>query len=308
METTSLGDGSFRERIPCIWMQAGVVSRKRCDKDYDCYLCPFDFAMGKAVEKNSKLRKQGKTPKGKRGEFVSWKEKLRGKPSSSRPCIHHMKGRIRFRPCTDDYKCGSCEFDQFFNDQYTVHAVVKPIDFFAVRGFKVPQGYYLHHGHAWTKIEHGSSVRVGIDDFASRIFGPLDSIEVPLMGKEVRRGQPDITLHRGKHSSKVISPVTGVVKAVHAELREDARFAGEDPYTEGWLMILHAGELREDLRHLMLDRESSSFLQGEVDRFYELMEEVAGPLAADGGNPAADIYGAVPQLGWERLTGLFLRT
>jgi glycine cleavage system H lipoate-binding protein len=31
--------------IPCIWMQAGVVDYKLCDRDYDCELCPFDEAL-----------------------------------------------------------------------------------------------------------------------------------------------------------------------------------------------------------------------------------------------------------------------
>jgi hypothetical protein len=39
-----------------------------------------------------------------------------------------------------------------------------------------------------------------------------------------------------------------------------------------------------------------------------MIEEVAGPLAADGGHFAEDIYGRLPSLGWERLTKAFLRT
>jgi len=39
-----------------------------------------------------------------------------------------------------------------------------------------------------------------------------------------------------------------------------------------------------------------------------MMEEVAGPLAADGGQLGQDIYGSLPQLGWDRLVQGFLRT
>lgn len=31
--------------IPCVWMQAGVVDYKLCDRDYDCDHCPFDEAL-----------------------------------------------------------------------------------------------------------------------------------------------------------------------------------------------------------------------------------------------------------------------
>jgi hypothetical protein len=39
-----------------------------------------------------------------------------------------------------------------------------------------------------------------------------------------------------------------------------------------------------------------------------MIEDVAGPLAADGGNLSSDIYGALPELGWNNLTKNFLRT
>jgi glycine cleavage system H lipoate-binding protein len=31
--------------IPCVWMQAGVVDYKLCERDYDCDHCPFDEAL-----------------------------------------------------------------------------------------------------------------------------------------------------------------------------------------------------------------------------------------------------------------------
>ena len=37
-------------------------------------------------------------------------------------------------------------------------------------------------------------------------------------------------------------------------------------------------------------------------------QEQAGPLATDGGFLSDDIYGKLPQLGWEKLTKLFLHT
>jgi hypothetical protein len=39
-----------------------------------------------------------------------------------------------------------------------------------------------------------------------------------------------------------------------------------------------------------------------------MVEQAAGPLAADGGHLVGDIYGALPELGWMNLTKRFLRT
>jgi hypothetical protein len=39
-----------------------------------------------------------------------------------------------------------------------------------------------------------------------------------------------------------------------------------------------------------------------------MIEEVAGPLAADGGYLQEDIFGNIPDLGWKNLTKTFLKT
>jgi glycine cleavage system H lipoate-binding protein len=232
---------------------------------------------------------------------------MKALPPAQRPCIHHLKGRIRFRTCTNEYLCSSCEFDQYFYDDHTVHAVVRPVDFSEIRGFKVPQGYYLHNGHAWARIEEESSVRIGIDDFALRLLGPLDRVEAPLLGKVVKQGKPHIALARGEHRATLLSPLSGVITAVNPELRERGNLADQDPYTEGWVMTLHPQDLRKEIKDLMIAQQSLEFLEEEVDRLHGLVEEVL-PLAADGGHLGKDLFGAMPQLGWERLTRAFLRT
>ena len=52
---------------PCLWMQAGVVSRKFCEIDYDCSPCRFDKTLRRAALRNKKLREQGETPKREAG-------------------------------------------------------------------------------------------------------------------------------------------------------------------------------------------------------------------------------------------------
>ena len=46
----------------------------------------------------------------------------------------------------------------------------------------------------------------------------------------------------------------------------------------------------------------------EVSNLEGMIEEVAGPLAADGGFLADDVYGNLPDLGWDNLTKKFLKT
>lgn len=293
---------------PCIWMQAGVVPFKHCQLNYQCTACRYDKALRRVAEENRMLRKRGVPPHGRRARIVAWKDRLRELPSWKQPCLHSMKGRIEFRACTNDYSCVDCEFDQFFYDQFTVHAVVKPVAELNIEGFKIPQGYYLHRGHAWVKIEEENTVRIGLDEFAARTFGPFSRIDTPLMGKTVHQDQSEIRLIRGENGANLLSPVSGVITATNPRLLEDAQVENRNAYTEDWLIRVHADNLRRDLKNLMISDETATFLTEEVERLYQVIEAAAGPLTVDGGRLGSDIYGKLPQLDWRTLTRTFLRS
>jgi hypothetical protein len=62
------------------------------------------------------------------------------------------------------------------------------------------------------------------------------------------------------------------------------------------------------MNKLMTDQNSLAWINEEVSHLENMIEEVAGPLAADGGHLADDIYGNLPDLGWDKLTKKFLKT
>jgi len=296
------------DRSPCLWMQAGVVRHKYCSTYYDCTACRFDRVMLRASDENRTMLGKSKSYEKRRKGIVHWIEKLKERPPSKRPCIHHMKGRIDFKNCSHEYRCANCEFDQYFYDQYTVHALVKPVEVLNVQGFRIPQGYYLHKGHAWVKIEEGSTVRVGLDDFALKLLGPLENVEAPLVGKQMKQNISQIVLKRDEKSAGVLSPVSGVVTDVNTKLREEGSLANRNPYTDGWVVRLHSESLRNELKDLYIGPESKEFMGKEISRLYDVIEESGGLLNIDGGYLGEDIYGNMPLIGWERLTRLFLRT
>jgi len=308
MDSIRLENRSTEKQRLCIWMQAEVVQRKFCLSNYECPVCRFDRALRRVCDENKRLRKQGKIPTGRKGRLVLWKDKFKQRPSWKRPCLHHMKRRIDFKACNRDYKCGDCEFDQYFNDQYTVHAVVRPVDFMDIEGIKIPHGFYLHKGHAWVKVEEGAEVRIGLDDFALRVLGPLDGIAAPLIGKTLEQNRADIIMRRGSNQATVLSPVDGVVTAINPKLRNEGRLANQDPYANGWVLRVHSKNLRKDLQNLMIGSEAKDFFKQEVHRLYRVIEDSAGPLAADGGQLGNDIYGSIPRVGWNRFVKLFLHT
>lgn len=301
-------DTHHRSMPACLWMQAGVVKRHRCSRDYDCPACRFDRVMRHAADENQRLRRAGIRPTGPRSRIVSWREKLKALPPNRQPCLHTMKGRIDFRPCTHAYRCTDCEFDQYFQDQYAVYADIRPVAVMEVGGIQVPQGYYLHPGHTWARLEQADTVRVGVDDFARRLLGPPERIEAPLVGTRLSQGRCAIRVHRGGRETLLVSPLSGVVTDVNLSLGARCGPAHRAPYTQGWVLRLHADNLRQELKALMMGGETPTFFDQELHQLFGEIEDCCGPLATDGGFLSEDLSGNLPQMDWNRVMRKFFRT
>jgi glycine cleavage system H lipoate-binding protein len=286
-------DKQAKAANPCLWMQAGVVKFKNCDNYYDCTSCRYDQAMDQKVAK---------------GKQISWQAAMKKRGDLDRVCRHSLTRRIEKRICAYDYECAKCDFDQYFEDVWTTKAKAYPGEILKVKGFDVPMGYYFHNGHAWACIESGGYIRVGLDDFALKVLGQADAFDLPLMGKELDQNKVGWGLKRRHNLADVLSPVDGVIMEVNSKVRENPRLANHEPYGEGWLFMVRTPDIKDTMKKLMVDQDSLTWMNAEVKSLETMIEEVAGPLAADGGYLADDIYGNLPDLGWDNLTQKFLKT
>ena len=85
--------------------------------------------------------------------------------------------------------------------------------------------------------------------------------------------------------------------------------ANQDPYGEGWLMVIEPTKLRSNLHNLLFDEEGMVWMEEEAERLAGLVADETGhKLAAAGGRIVDDIYGQLPEIGWERLIHEFLLT
>jgi len=106
----------------------------------------------------------------------------------------------------------------------------------------------------------------------------------------------------------VLSPVDGVIVEVNSKVRENPQLANREPYAGGWLFMIRTPDIKGTMNKLMIDQNSLAWMNQEVTHLESMIEDVAGPLAADGGYLAEDIYGNLPDLGWDNLTKKFLKT
>ena len=118
-------------------------------------------------------------------------------------------------------------------------------------GFQVPENVRYHAGHTWALSESRELVRVGIDDFASKLIGKIESIAVPQRGRWVRQGQKIWTIFRDGKSVDMVSPIEGTVTDINEAVMKNPELARKDPYGEGWLLTVQAPDSKINFRNLM---------------------------------------------------------
>jgi len=99
--------------------------------------------------------------------------------------------------------------------------------------------------HEWARRE-GSVVRVGITHYAQDALGDIVYVDLPSPGTEVAAGQPFGEVESTKSVSDIYSPVSGSITERNARLEEAPDLVNQDPYGEGWMVLIeptNSGEL-----------------------------------------------------------------
>ncbi len=285
----------------CIWMKAGVVNFRICDSAYDCNNCAFDKGMRKAMKIGDGDDSKDIAPK--------WVEYLQKTYSgASRPCRHCLTGRIDApKICSLNYECYHCAFDQMLDEADVAAPPGAPV-YLLASGYKMAQGYYYHMGHSWIRFEHGGRLRVGLDDFSGKLFGAPEALNLPPLGERLKQNRVGWTFARAGHQAAVLSPASGTVLAVNHKAREHPQIVHQDPYEQGWLMIMEPVRPRRDLKSLFFADESFRWMEQEVATLMGMLGEEYEKLAATGGEPIGDVFGSFPGLDWDVLAQQFLGT
>jgi len=119
-----------------------------------------------------------------------------------------------------------------------------------VDDYEVPEGLYYSKDYAWAKVEDGK-VRVGITDYAQKQLREVVYVELPSVGDVVTQNEPYGTVESVKAVSDLVAPVSGTVEAVNEAVQNRPELVNEDPYGEGWLIVIAPSNLEEELKNLM---------------------------------------------------------
>lgn len=173
-----------------------------------------------------------------------------------------------------------------------------------IRGIEIPSDVLFWRGHSWARKASARCVVVGIDDFAQRLIGPVDGIEMVAEGRKVRAGDLLATIARDGRTVPVHAPVSGVIKKINPVLSSEPGVVNSAPYGRGWL-----AEIEPDAKPfdgLRKGGKAMRWMRHEVDRLVMLVQGATAVAALpDGGELVPDVYSTVDEETWQRLVDAF---
>ena len=116
--------------------------------------------------------------------------------------------------------------------------------------YEVKEGLYYSKDYLWVELEDGKA-RIGLTDYAQKQLRDILVVDLPDVGTEIEKGEPFGSVESAKTVSDLIAPLSGVVEEVNEAVVDNPGLINEDPYGEGWVIVVSPTKLDEELKELM---------------------------------------------------------
>jgi glycine cleavage system H protein len=137
-----------------------------------------------------------------------------------------------------------------------------------IKGYDMPDELYYHEEHSWARVE-GNRVTVGMDDMFQKEAGDIVFVDLPEEEDEVERGEVCGKIQSRKWIGKLCAPVSGEIVEINEELEDDTSLVNQDPYGKGWILVIEATDLENELSNLMHGDSLIPFIDQEIKRTEE---------------------------------------
>jgi glycine cleavage system H protein len=134
-------------------------------------------------------------------------------------------------------------------------------------GEQVPDGLYYTKDHEWVKLE-GNLARIGVTDYAQKQLGDVVYVELPEIGKVVKRAEESKTketelgaVESIKAVSAIYSPLSGTVKETNQALQDRPELINTSPYEDGWVCVLEPSNIEAERESLLSPDAYVAFLK-----------------------------------------------
>ncbi|HVP19685.1 MAG TPA: glycine cleavage system protein GcvH [Spirochaetia bacterium] len=98
--------------------------------------------------------------------------------------------------------------------------------------------------HEWVRMD-GAEAVVGISDYAQDKLSDVVFVDLPAVGKELKKETSCMVIESVKAAEEVFAPVSGVVAARNEKLVKSPELVNKDPFGDGWLVRVRLSDAKE---------------------------------------------------------------
>jgi glycine cleavage system H protein len=107
---------------------------------------------------------------------------------------------------------------------------------------ETPENLSYTSDHEWVQIT-GSTVRIGITDYAQDALGDVVFVQIPDVGVAAALGATVSEVESTKSVSDIYAPLAGTISAVNPRLADNPELLNTDPYGEGWIFEMTVDDI-----------------------------------------------------------------
>ncbi|HHI30263.1 MAG TPA: glycine cleavage system protein H [Candidatus Methanoperedenaceae archaeon] len=134
-----------------------------------------------------------------------------------------------------------------------------------IEGYEVPEELYYTKDHLWARVEDNGNVRVGMDAFGGTATGEIEFIDLPMEDDEFEAGEAFGSIESAKWVGGLTMPVTGTVIEVNSKIEDETGLMAEDPYGDGWFILIKPSNLKENLEKLIHGDKIKSWFEEDIE-------------------------------------------
>ena len=141
--------------------------------------------------------------------------------------------------------------------------------------YNFPPELYYDRTHNWARVEGEMRqdksclvVTQGTTAFGQALAVEIIYVEPAAVGRQVKQGQPILSIESGKWVGSINATVSGQIVAFNVELDSQPDLVNKDPYGKGWMVRLQPDDLEADLARLPRpDDDYRRFVESERQRY-----------------------------------------
>lgn len=137
----------------------------------------------------------------------------------------------------------------------------------------VPAEFFFHRGHTWIRFFSPNRAKVGLDDFAQRILGRIEAIQLPRIGELVRQGDPIFMVRVGNRKLFLPAPSDGIVTHINADLAATPDSLHGSPFESGWVCEMKPENVSQNITQLLTGEDAVKWELHELNRLQRFIAD-----------------------------------